>query len=444
MEKAMTKAEVAVKAVNELRSTIISNGNAIEYEDRIPVATQENLQEVGKALFSYQVGLNEFVNTLINQIGKIYINRKVFNNKLRELKRGMLEYGDTIEEVWVDIVKANTYTPIPKTGEENDVFKVSKPEVLSAFHKVNREDVYPITVNETMLKRAFRSPNQFYDFTEQIFTSLYNSDTIDEYILFRQLVGNALKNSKAIKVVKPTDKETAENFSVVMREYGLKLDYPSREYNQAGVANVTSINEQILFLRADIVPIIDVKQLANNFNENLGKPLSKRIIVLDNFGSGNDSIIGGIIDKDFSMIHDTLFDTTSIYNPLHRYWNYFLHHHQVISNSPFANAVCFTTEEIPFLIKSIEVIPVSQTVRKGYATQVHTILEFQGDGDTTYKYTITGGTSNATRITDDGTVYVGNDETASTLTITATTNAKFTSGSEQKPLTATATITVIN
>ena len=102
---------------------------------------------------------------------------------------------------------------------------------------------------------------------------------------------------------KPIDRDTSEKFSIALRQAGLALTYPTRKYNQAGVMNVTSINNQIIFLHADVVPVIDVTQLANNFNINMGKPLSNRIIIIDNFGDNHDTILGGITDNEFLQVH---------------------------------------------------------------------------------------------------------------------------------------------
>ena len=425
-----------VEVLNSIRSTIMANGSVIDYGNRIPEATQDNLKDIGKALFDYEPAMNQFLNELINRIGMVYVHDKLYNNKLKFLKRGYLEYGDSIEEIFVDLAKAIHYVPAPATGNECDVYKQYKPEIVSAFHRVNREDTYPITINEEMLKRAFTGYQAFSSFVAGIFNSVYRADEVDEYILFKQLLGETLSNSYLVHVTKPTDKSTSEAFSIAMRSNGLALEYVSRKYNNAGVATNTDLSEQILILRSDIVPVIDVTQLANNFNLNLAQPISGRIIVIDDFGQGNDNIIGGIIDKDFSMIYDTLYKTDSIYNPRHLYWNFFLHHHQIIASSPFANAIGFTTETITPAIESLTVLPATQDIAKGYSGSVRTIVDFVGDIDTSVTYSIATATSDNTYVTESGEVFVGADETASTLTVTATSVAN--SGK-----TATATINVI-
>lgn len=426
-----------VEILNSIRSTIMANGSVIDYADRIPEATQENLKDIGKALFSYEPAMNQFLNELINRIGMTYVHTKLYNNKLKFLKRGFLEYGDSIQEIFVDLAKAVHYMPAPATGNECDVYKQYKPQIVSAFHRVNREDTYPITINEEMLKRAFTGYQAFSSFVAGIFNSVYRADEVDEFILFKQLIGEMLQNSYLVNVTKPTDKATSEAFSIAMRANGLALEYVSRKYNRAGVATNTDLADQILLLRSDIVPVIDVTQLANNFNLNLAQPISGRIIVIDDFGQGNDSIIGGIVDKDFSMIYDTVYKTDSIYNPRHMYWNYFLHHHQVIASSPFANAIGFTTETITPAIENLTIMPSEQSIAKGYSGYVRTIVDFVGDIDTSVTYSIATATSDNTSVTEDGQVFIGADETASTLTVTATSVAN--SGK-----TATATINVID
>lgn len=427
--------------LNAIRSTINSSGAVIDYANRIPEATQDNLQDVGKALFNYEPAMNEFLNQLINRIGLVYIHDKLYSNKLSILKKGKLEFGDSIEEIFVDLARAIQYYPEPATGNEADVYKQYKPQIVSAFHKVNRENTYPITINNDILKRAFTNYANFDRFVAQIFNSVYKADEVDEYILFKQLIGSTLRNSKLVQVTKPiaTDKSTATQFSIVMRSYALALEYMSREYNQAGVATNTDLADQILVLRSDIVPVIDVLELANAFNMNLAKPISGRIIVIDDFGSGNDDLIGGIIDKDISMIWDTVYRTDSIYNPKHMYWNFFLHHHQIIASSPFANAIGFTTEAITDSITSVTINPNNITIPKGYSGDVKAYVEYTGTPDTTVTWSITGANSSTTKVVD-GTIYVGADESATTLTVKAETKAV----GENPAVSGTVTVTVID
>lgn len=417
--------------INQVRAMIIADGD-LEYGQRIPEATQDNLKDVGKALFDYKVGMNEFIDTLINRIGMVIVKRRNYQNKLRSLKRGFLEYGDSIQEIMTDIAKAFEYTPDVPVNNPGDVFEQVKPKVLEAFHKVNRENYYKVTINEAMLKRAFVSYADFDSFVASVFDSLYNADEWDEYLLFTHLLGSVASETYQVSVVKPTDKTTSEAFSIQLRSQALSLEYMSRKYNQAGVATHTPLSEQILILRSDIVPVIDVTQLANQFNLSFGQPLSGRVIVIDSFGEENDNVLGMIIDADFSMIYDTRYETTSIYNPQHLYWNYFLHHHQIISSSPFSNSIALVTGSITNTINSVTLMPSVATVMKGTYQQFEAVVDYNGSPDTSVTYTVKAPTptsgdaialSSGTKISNTGLLQVGIDEANTSVIVTATSTA---------------------
>lgn len=431
----MASKQTNVDMLNSIRASMLTGVNGLNYQDRIPEVTQDNLKDFGQALMDYRPALNEWLNELVNRIGAVFVHKKLYRNKLAFLKRGFLDFGDSIEEIFVDIAKAKHYTPTPPTDNNCDVFEVNKPEVVSAFHRVNRQDQYPISINEEMLKRAFTGWNYFDSFISQIFESIYKADEFDEYLLFKQLIGEVISNSKLVNVTKPVDTATAQAFSIQMRAMGLNLEYLSRDYNVAHVATNTRLEDQILLLRSDIVPVMDVTQLANSFNLNLAQPLSGRIIVIDDFGQGNDDIIGAIIDKDFSMIYDTVYRTDSIYNPKHMYWNFFLHHHQIIASSPFSNCIGFTVATVTPKIESVTLTPASQTIEAGYSNTIQAYVKYVGDIDASLTWSISGNNSANTKV-DDGSVYVGADESATALTVTATSVSDST-------VSGTATVNVI-
>ena len=429
-----------VAMLNSIRASIIGQGNDLTFANRIPVATQDNIKEYGASLMEYEPAINAFVNELVNRIGYTYITRKNLTNTLRFLKKGKLDFGDTIQDIMIDIAKAHTYTNRPKDGEECDVFKVTQPDVKVAYYSINREDQYPITIDEEMIKMAFMSYDKLSRFVSGILESVYNADEVDEFILFKNLIGKTLSNSYLVKVDMPVNRDTAEAFSEKMRSYSYAMSFPSRKYNRASVATKTALEDQLLIMRSDVAPVIDVRQLANNFQLNYGKPLAGRIILVDDFGDFSN-IIAGLIDKDFAMIYDVTYKMTSQYNARHLYWNYFLTHRQVIASSYFANGIGFTTEDVTFDIKSVRVEPKEQSVRKGYSSHVDIIIDYAGMGDTSYTLSISGNSSNATKIEQDGTIYIGADETATSITITATTTAKF-GTSNPKSVTGTAAVKV--
>ena len=62
---------------------------------------------------TYPNVLNSFINTLTNKVTKSLIYSKIFTNPLKELKKGALEYGDSIGKTLV------------KTGKVHQLQKVT-------------------------------------------------------------------------------------------------------------------------------------------------------------------------------------------------------------------------------------------------------------------------------------------------------------------------------
>lgn len=414
-----------VELMNAVRSSIIAN-NGLDYADRIPVATQDNLRDVGKAILEYEPAKNQFLDTLINRIGLVVIRNRLYKNKLAIFKRGFLEFGDSIEEIYVDIARAIHYTPEAPENNLCDVFEQFKPKVVSAFHRINREDTYPITINEQMLKKAFTGWANFDSFVAGIFNSLYNAAEYDEFILFKQLLGASAQNSYQKQITLPTDKSTAEEFTIALRSAGLTLEYMSRNYNELGVANHTPLENQVLILRSDIVPQLDVRVIANAFNMSFAQPLNNRIIVVDDFGEGNSSVVAMIVDDEWSMIYDTMYRTDSQYNARHTYWNYFLHIGQIISASPFANVYVFTTATVTPAINSVEVKPNAITMAKGTSHTFEAVVDYDGDIDTSVTFSVSGASAVASGTKIDastGKLTIASGETNTTLTVKATSVA---------------------
>ena len=115
----------------QILNTIRSNATET-YQERVPVATQQNLANVGSAITSYDVTKNEFIDSLINRIGIVLIQNKSWANPLRRFKKGQLPYGKDIEDIFVDIVKGHSFD---QEKAETEVFKRELPNVKTIFHR---------------------------------------------------------------------------------------------------------------------------------------------------------------------------------------------------------------------------------------------------------------------------------------------------------------------
>lgn len=326
-------------STEDILNAITANAS-VSYQERVPQATQDNITAVGNAILSYTPAMNEFLDTLIQRIGLVVIRDKMAKNKLAIFKKGTMTHGFDIEEIFVEIAKAKTYD-ITNTNP----FTITAPEVKAMFHRLNRQDKYPVSIYDSQLRQAFTSSEGVSRLITSIVNQLYSAAALDEFILMKQLIVDyyTAGNFKGEVVSPVTDQATAKLLVEKVRRISAGMEFTTDIYNKAGVLTTTETSNQILIMRSDISATLDTQLLAWAFHQNL-TDFNTRVITVDNFGD-NEDIQAVLVDRDFFLVYDNLFHTESIRNPEGLYTNYFLHVWQVLSTSQFSNAVVFTTDD---------------------------------------------------------------------------------------------------
>lgn len=419
--------------LNAIRATANS-----QYQERVPVATQDNIRDVGNPILNFEATKNDFINALVNRIALVLITNKSYNNPLKPFKKGLLSVGETIEEIFVDIIKAEPYYQVDTEGKTDcqDLFQRRLPDVKAVFHTRNRMDKYPVTISNDDLRTAFISYQGVEDLVSKIITAVYTSDELDEFILMKHLFLEAGNRGaiKAVTIPDPTNPDTAKQAITTIRANALRLTFMSRDYNYMGVATYTDINDQFIFLSPEFAATTDVEVLASAFNMDKAQFLGNRMIVDDFGGLEKEGVVAIVVDKDWFMVFDNYYSMTEVYNAARLYWNYFLHHWQTISYSPLKNAIAYTTQAPT--VTSVTVTPGTASLTAGTGGTVQFSATVAGTGlyDPTVTWSIP--TTTGVTISDTGLVTADTTAVAGTVTITATSK-----GDNTKTATATLTIT---
>lgn len=399
----------SIDILNAIRANASST-----YQERIPKATQDNIKDIGNAMMQYEATQNEFLSALVNRIARVIITSKSYENPLRVFKKGMLEYGETIEEIFVNIAKAHQFDP---AVAEKEVFKREIPDVNAVFHKLNYKNFYKTTISNEQLRQAFLSSNGVTDLIARIVDSLYTGSEFDEYLIMKQLIVDACNEGKMYPVhVDAINADNAKGIVSTIKGISNALEFMSGRYNAMGVLTHTKKNRQVLLVDAKFDAVIDVEVLASAFNMDKAEFMGRRVLV-DNFGDLT-GVVACLVDEDWFMVFDNLISFTENYNGEGLYWNYFYHVWKTFSSSPFANAIVFTTEDVG--ITSVTVIPSTATMTKGSHKNFSSNVVSTGYVPTGVTYSLTGANSVDTTVTQDGEVTVGNDETATSLVLFAT------------------------
>lgn len=388
-----------------------------EFQARIPAELLDDLSSFGNALANYEPGQNEFVYSLINHIGLVTVNYKNFNNPLKMFKRGKLEFGDTIEDVYVDVIKGILYDPEVPNSNAGDQWQTFKPNMDVVFHKINKALVYPITLNETIIRRAFKSYRELDKFLAGVMQQMYNADELDDFGLTCELLGSYAswdgKDGYYKVHVDAIDSEAdAKAFVTKARAMVKGLRFPTRKYNAKGVMSWSRPEDLYLLVTPALTAYMDVNVLASAFNmgkaEFLGNVVEIPEIPVTN-------AVALLVDKEFFQIWDTeIRMATTGLNARHLTTNYFYHHQGIFSLSPFYNAIEFTTDTV--VDPSAITITGDSSIAKG-ATK-------------SYSATVTGGATGAVEwsivgepqyasINQNGNLTVGANFASETITIKA-------------------------
>lgn len=390
--------------------------NTITFQTKVPELTQDNIREYGASIMQDSALQNEWLHSLINRIGLTVIKYKSYQNPLRRFKKGKLELGETIQEIFVGLIEEKVGGGFPDEDNLGSLFKVSNPDVHTIFHKINRKAKFPVTIDQQKLRTAFTSHNNLNNLVSAIISQLYTSDEVSEYVTMKSLLKNYDDKGLFKKVTVPalTTPENVKKAVVEIRAMSNSLTFMRDDNNSLNVPTHTPKENQIIMVNPRFDAQMDVEVLAEAFNMSKAEFLAERIL-LDDFG-GMENVVAILVDKDFFMVYDQLFELTSVFNQEYLYWNYFLHHHGVYSVSRFANAVVFTTDVLEE-VTSVKLTSTLDTVAKGNTEKLTAVVA--GGYSSAVTYAIKGSISQETNVSDKGFLYIGLDEKATEIEVLA-------------------------
>lgn len=413
---------------------------------RIP-DDNRSLHNIGQYIMQYEAYQNAYLTSLVNRIARVIVTSRMWKDKWAVFDMGKMDYGETIEEIFVNIAKPHSYDP---AKAETQVFKREIPDVRAAFHSMNYQKFYKVTISNDQLRQAFLS---YYDMNEliaRIVDSLYTAMNLDTFLTKKYMLAREAINGGIYTVVtKPISGDGADPDDAITkyRQYTNNLTFLKTLYNRAGVRNSTPIADQVIIVPNEAEATLGVKVLAAAFNLSEVDYISKRIAV-DSFEFdaddearlaelfANDStykpftgeekkalqLISAVkLAKDWFMCFDNFEQFTENYNGEGLYWQYFFHVWKTFSVSPFANAVLFTSQVSE--VTAVTVSPATANVAQG--TSIVMTAEVAGTGlfEKTVEWSVKGAKDLASGTRIDGTsgvLRVASDEkVGNVLTVTA-------------------------
>lgn len=375
---------------------VIRQNASLDYQSSIPVVTKAtDIPKVGEIIYGTPAFANQFLNALVNRIAIVRVQSANFNNPYSILKKGYLEFGESVEDIFVSIANVVEYTP--EKGNERE-FKRTLPDVRSAFHVMNWRVMYPVTIQDEDLRQAFLSIDGVQNLIAQIVDSVYTAAEYDEFLLFKYLLIKAISHGKTY----PVNIGTADNVkggAIQFRGMSNLLTFMNSKFNDAGVKTSTPKNRQIIFMDSFYNAKFDVEVLASAFNMDKADFMG-RLFLIDNFSTFDNerfeviransdgiekvteqelallkNVKAVLLDENWFQVYDNNNKFTEKYVASGLYWNYFYHTWKTVSSSPFANAITFVTSDATITL------PESITVHVGAKDESDTATVFTISAD---------------------------------------------------------------
>ena len=356
----LTKTNVSVDVLNRIRESA-----SVNYQTAVPIATAnaDVIRGIGAIIMDSPNLQNEFLDTLINRIGKVVIKTRLFENPL-QFSKGELAYGESIEEVFVNLIEANQYDA--EKGE-SEVWKRAYPDVRSQYHVLNSEIFYKTSVSRRELDKAFLSGEGVANLVEAVIQKMYVSAAYDEFLVTKFIIAKAaLDGSTAIYPVSAvTDEASARQLLKAIKITSNNFEILSKDYNTAGVYNSSAKEDQYLIIDNENDGNLSVDCLAYMFGPSFASSDNKKVridgfdkldfdrlnkvlgVEVTPFTSDEIAALGNIeavlVDWSWFQIYTKLIETRYIENPENLYENTWLHLWRVFSRSIFENCVIFAS-----------------------------------------------------------------------------------------------------
>ena len=367
-----------MKILNDLRTYC-----PVEYQSAIPEI--ESVNDVPKVC-DMILGSNNFVTAVAGGLayGVIpkLVQAAVEANPYAALDKGYHDPSETIEEIFVDLVKALPYSIEKAAGRE---FKRYESNIKTAMHVCNWKVQYNVSVDPVLVAGALKGGDLSAFVTAEV-SSLYRSAYNDHRLLVKYMLIKAMSHG-VIPAVSVGDGTKATDAAKKFRGASNKLRFLTNKYNMARVDNDTPVGRQVIFMDADYNAEFDVDVLASAFNMDKANFIG-RLFLMDDWTSFDNERFEAIraesngieevtaaeltlladvkailLDEEWFQIYQNIFEVRQQRSASGLYDNYFLHDWKTISESPFANAIMFVTSSATITVPdSITATIVSKTL----------------------------------------------------------------------------------
>lgn len=287
---------------------------------------------------NYTIKKQEFLNSVVNKIGKQVYSTTAYTNPLKRIKRGFIENANEIEEIYIARAVGYEYDA-DGTGALDRV----KPTVKTQYHQVDYAKDFQVTIQDKQVRKGFTTNGGVTRIANEIMESLHTGAEYEEYLKCIEILDTIATDSKYKKEVADiVDNSTAKAFIKELKKTIKRMGFRSETF--ANVENHCKPSQMILFLNMDWAVEMDVEMLAQAFNMSKQEINECTIIEIPEL-TKNTKTKAILCDERALQIYDTYYGLEPQRNAKGKFTNHFLSTEKIFSYSNLVNIAVFNTPQ---------------------------------------------------------------------------------------------------
>ena len=360
--------------VNSVNSQTLGTAN-------ITVVNERDLISLGNVVLSSTSTTEEWLNTLIQRIGKTVYSYRQYKSMFSDLVLTDFEYGNIMQKLKVSMPKAEadeSYNIV--NGSSVDMYKVAKPDVKQKLFTSDTPFQTHISIQRVHLKEAFTSESNMRSFISQIYGEVQNFLELSLENLGRNCLNNYIaevsdKPTRAINVLRRYNTVTNKNLTVdtamfdpdfirytvgLIKLYSKKMTSMSTLYNDGTTERHTPLDMQKIYLLADYETQFETVVQYRAFNKEFvslngyksvpywqsakdGETMNVKVKrASDGQEKTVENIIACIFDKDaLGIVKRDEWTSTTPFNSAGGYTNTYWHNRDIYINDMSENFILF-------------------------------------------------------------------------------------------------------
>ena len=281
--------------VNQIYGIVNSVAMQMYGDKAVQITDVAGLISLGDSIMSSATDKDNFLNTLVDRIGRTIISQRAYSVQVSGLINDAFTFGAIMQKIYIDPIQASQSQQWNLTqGGTVDQYIIAKPTVKQKLFKTRNTWAVTITIPDFQLSSAFTSATEMAAFIDAIFLSMRNSmeiylegmaemcyanmigerivhtqlnnghTVIDLLAMYNSLMQTALSTSAAMM-----NTEFLKFASMTINLFVKRMGKMSSIYNSEGYKRFTPQDKMRVTMLADFTSAVTSYLQSNTYHDEL-------------------------------------------------------------------------------------------------------------------------------------------------------------------------------